>query len=84
MNTVEFRPSHLLNKLYNSELYNFTFNKRPRGLKLQLLMYINSIILILIIFIYNVTGLYYIFPVIVSIINIFLTSIKLVENPEDI
>lgn len=47
-------------------------------------MNINLIILILIIFIYNVTGLYYIFPVIVSIINIFLTSIKLVANPEDI
>jgi hypothetical protein len=47
-------------------------------------MNIILLIIILILFIYKITGLYFIFPFIICLINIIITSDKIYINPDDI
>lgn len=42
------------------------------------------LILILIIIIYNTTGLYYIFPFVISIINFLIATFNLIGNPQNL
>ena len=50
------------------------------------IMNINLLILIvtLILFIYKITGLYYILPFIISVVNIIITSEKIYDDPDNV
>jgi hypothetical protein len=47
-------------------------------------MYLIILILIIINFIYNISGLYYIIPFIICIINFALSTIKLIGDPNNL
>jgi len=59
-----------------------TFNTSPEGSTYLLIMNLFILIIVILCFIYNLSGLYQLFPLLILIINIILSTIFMSFNPD--